>query len=227
MKVFQMAQGSDEWRAIRKARPTGSEFGRIITPAKGEPAAAADTYISELIAESLGWRKSFGGNPDTERGNRLEPSAIRWLKMREGIVSRNVGFCLSDCGRYGCSPDALTVAAGEWPENIPIEVKAPDDHTFIKWWIPRDAQGNHVLPSDHKAQMHAEIHIAKAPYGIFCAYAEHPAIDPFWIKVMRDGFTEKIGPIIDAFCTRLEKLQRELLGGEFDNYARPVWADER
>lgn len=210
MKIIDVPQGSPAWYSIRRGRPTGSQFSRIITPAKGEPAAAADTYAAELIAEACGWQSGFHGTPDTVRGSSLESEALRWLKMRHGYATRQVGFCLSDCGRYGCSPDGLT------PENIPVEVKAPSLHTFLKWRI---AGG---LPQDHKVQVHSEIHVTGAPYGIFLAYADHPAIDNYVVIVERDAFTEKIGPIIDAFCDRLESFQREILGEEYENIIRPA-----
>jgi YqaJ-like viral recombinase domain len=204
MRVLDMAQGSPAWYAIRRGRPTGSNFSRLITPAKGEPAAAADTYAAELIAEACGWQSGFHGTPDTVRGTSMENEALRWLKMAHGYSTRQVGFCLSDCGRYGCSPDGLT------PENIPVEVKAPSLHTFLKWRI---AGG---LPQDHKVQVHSEIYITGADKGIFLAYADHPALDNMVVIVERDEFTEKIGPIVEKFCDRLEALQRELLGEEFE-----------
>jgi len=210
MKILEMDQGSPQWYAVRRGRPTGSMFSRIITPAKGEPAAAADTYAAELIAEACGWQSGFHGTPDTVRGTSLESEALRWLKMRHGYITRQVGFCLSDCGRYGCSPDGLT------PENIPVEVKAPSLHTFLKWRI---AGG---LPQDHKVQVHAEMHVCEADTAIFLAYADHPALDNHMVIVKRDKFTDLIGPIVDNFCDRLEKLQRELLGEEYECIIRSV-----
>lgn len=204
MIEMHMPQGSPEWWAVRRGIPTGSQFGRIITPKKGEYASGADTYAAELIAESLGWQSGFHGSPDTERGNRLEKEALRWLSFRYGISSRDVGFCLSDCGRYGASPDGIA------PDGSPIEVKAPDLHTFLKWRVKNE------LPEDHKAQCHAEMWVTGASRCWFVAYASHASIDNMMVEVKRDAFTEQLGTCIARFCDRLEKLQREILESEYE-----------
>ena len=205
MKTFDCIQGSPEWHKLRRGIPTASEFSRIITPSKGEYAKGADTYAAELIAESLGWYRSFQGSPDTERGHRLEKEALRWLKLRHGIASRQIGFILSDCGRYGCSPDALTI------DGEPIEVKAPDTHTFIKWRITGG------LPEDHKAQCHGEMILTNANCCHFVAYTDNPYMENIYIIVERDEFTQKLEAGILRFCERLDQLRREITGDESDN----------
>lgn len=202
---YDMEQGTDEWRAIRVGIPTASEFKRFITPAKGEYAAAADEYAAELVAASLGWSKSFRGNSDTDRGNLLEKEAIRWLEMRYGFKGRDVGFCLSDCGFYGASPDWLT------DEGTPCEVKAPDLHTMIKWKL----KGK--LPDDHKVQVHGEIYTTGAKRAIFVAYSENPYVENMMIEVPRDDFTEKVGACLKKFLARLKEIQSEVTGEYADS----------
>jgi len=204
VKVFDVIQGSPEWFKLRRGIPTGSEFSRIITPAKGEYAKGADTYAAELIAESLGWYRRFQGSPDTERGHRLEKEALRWLKLRYSIATKPVGFCMSDCGRYGASPDALTA------DGVPVEVKNPDLHTIIKWKITGG------LPEDHKVQCHAEMLVTGADRCIFIANTENGYIENIYIEVMRDEFTEKLKAATEKFCDRLDTLRRELTGDEYE-----------
>jgi len=204
-REIQTVQGSPEWFKLRRGIPTGSEFGRIVTPAKGEIAKGGDTYAYELVSESLGWyRSEFKGSPDTERGHRLEKEALRWLRLHHGIKSRPVGFLLSDCGRYGCSPDALT-ESGE-----PVEVKCPSEPVFIKWWE------SGCLPDDHKAQCHGEMILAGADYCHFVAYSENQYLDGIYIRVERDEFTAKLQAALIKFCDRLDQLRRELTGDEYD-----------
>lgn len=205
MKEFNVIQGSPEWRKLRLGIPTASEFGRIITPAKGEYASGADAYAAELIAESVGWLSSFQGTPDTVRGNYLEKEAVKWLRLRYGHKTREVGFCLSDCGRYGASPDGLLIEDGS-----PLEVKCPDLHTFIKWRI----EGG--LPQQHKAQCHGEMFVTGTDRCLFLAYADSPHIDNMLIEVRRDSFTDKMGECIKKFCDRLHELQDQMLGEEAD-----------
>ena len=204
MIIFDMLQGSPDWFKIRRGLPTASNFKKIITAKKGDFAEGADSYAGELIAESLGWQSGFHGSPDTDRGHRLEKEAIRWLRMRFGYKGRDVGFGLSDCGRYGSSVDHL------FDDGTPYEGKAPELHTFMKWRVKNE------LPDDHKAQCHGHMVVTGADRCIFLAYADHPAVENWMIEVKRDAFTDKLHKHIDTFCHRLEKFQREILGEEFE-----------
>lgn len=206
----QFVQGSPEWYAIRKGRPTASEFSNIMTPKKGEYAAAAGTYMDRLLAELLGWEQTFKGTPDTERGNLLEKEAIRWLQFSENLKGRDVAFCLSDCQRYGASPDWLV------DDGSPVEVKAPDLHTFSGWW--RDYRATGTIPDQHKCQCHGEMIVTGADRCIFIAYPDHEALPKLKIEVRRDAFTEKLQGFVNRFCDELDKHRKDILGEEADFY---------
>ena len=206
MKILDHVQGSSEWWAARAGVPTASEFGRIITPVEGKR-AKWDSYLAEKVAEAVGWRKvEFRGSPDIERGKMLEAEARRWLAFELGEDIEECGFCVSDCGRYGASPDGLIYEPCEnLPACIPVELKCPDLHTLIKW---RMAGG---LPSEHKCQVHGEMWVTGADHCWFAAYADHEAIANLLVKVERDDFTEKLGAEVEAFCDRLAELKTELI----------------
>jgi hypothetical protein len=207
MKVFEsVEQCSPEWFSLRRGIPTASEFGRIITAKKGEYATGAESYMEELIAESLGWTDPFKGNIHTERGNRVEPIARDWLAFHHGCNVQEVGFILSDCGRYGGSPDGLIDGA------IPCEIKAPDLPTFISW------KRAGVLPYDHRIQCHGHMILAESKNCLFVAYPEHDALDPLVIDVPRDSFTSTVETHVKTFCDRLESLRREILGENYSRY---------
>jgi len=206
MKIIDVVQGSPEWYKIRRSIPTGSEFGRIITPGKGEYAAGAENYVAEIIAAALGWQPNFQGTPDTQRGNYLEKEAVRWLNLRHGLDAKEVGFCLSDCGRYGASPDGML------PGNVPLEVKCPALHTFLKWRMAN------VLPQDHKAQIHAEMFVCESDEAYFLAYADSPSLDNMLINVKRSKFTDALGECVLKFVDRLKEVAEELLGEEMEFY---------
>lgn len=195
-------QGSPEWWALRRGIPTASEFGRIITPAKGEYAKGSETYAAELVAEALGWQSGFQGTPDTQRGTYLEKEAVNWLSFRHGLEVRDSGFWRSDCKRYGASPDGIT------SDGRPVEIKCPAMNTFIKW---RLAKG---LPEEHKAQVHGEMILTGADECLFVAYADSPLVDNMLVHVVRDDFTKRLEEHLATFCDRLAAIQREILGDE-------------
>lgn len=206
----QFVQGSPEWYEIRKGRPTASKFSSIMTPKKEDYAAAAGTYMDRLLAELLGWEDTFKGTPDTERGNRLEKEAIRWLQFSENLKGKDVAFCLSDCQRYGASPDWLL------DDGSPTEVKAPDLHTFSGWW--RDYKATGFVPNDHKCQCHGEMIVTGADRCIFIAYPDHEALPKLRIDVRRDAFTAKLQDYVNRFCDEFEKHRKNILGEEAEFY---------
>lgn len=209
MKAYDAPQGSPEWYKLRLGRPTASRFGDIITAKQEKYAAAAETYLAELIAESLGEISDFAGTPDTEHGVRYEREALRWLKLNHGIATKPVGFCVSDCGRYGGSPDALVVGI-----NAPVEVKCPKIKTFIGWW--RDYERTGLMPFDHKAQVHGEMIVTGADHAYFLAYVPNPYLETLLVRVERDGFTEKLEGYLTTFCDELEAARRALTGEHYE-----------
>jgi len=200
VKIIDCVQGDSTWWRERSGRPTASDFGRIITPATGKLAAGRDGYQAELIAESLGWRKTeFLGSPDLERGKIMEKEARRWLAMELGEDIREVGFCLSDCGRYGASPDGLLA------DGTPVEIKAPDIHTIIRWKMSGE------LPREHKAQAHGHMWVTGADRCIWVAYADHESLSNLLITVERDDFTEQLGAHLETFCDELAELKTRVI----------------
>jgi len=199
-KEIDTIQGSPEWWKARRGIPTGSQFSRIITAKKGDYAAGAKHYQAELIAEALGWQSGFQGTPDTQRGNLMEKEALRWLAFEHGIKTRECGFFISDCERYGASPDGIVVGGIE-----PVEVKCPALNTFLKW------RADGELPDDHKAQCHGEMILTGADKCYFVAYADHEQLDNWLIVVERDEFTAKLKKHLERFCEELEAMQRKFV----------------
>jgi len=208
VKELQLQQGSPEWVKARRGIPTASEFKRIITPAKAEYAAEADSYAADLLAESVGcYRRELGDEiEDIGRGHRVESEARRWLKLRHGWPVREVGFCLSDCGRYGYSPD------GFLKDSRVLEIKAPNVKTLITWKL----KGG--IPREHLPQVHGGMFVTGAPGAVFIAYSEHPAIENMVIEIEPDDYTRKVGECVLKFCDRLDAIRREILGEEYEVY---------
>lgn len=208
MKILNVVQGSNEWWDARKGRPTASEFKRFTTPSgKLSKAKTGDglsqgatTYASELLAENFGWIKSeFSGSPDIERGLQLENMARNFLAFEVGEKVKEVGICISDCGRYAASPDGMIIG------GIPIELKCPDMHTQIRYLMNGGG-----IPSDYLAQVHGQMVVTGAPFAWFCSYVADARIPNILIRVERDTYTESLKGAVEEFCDRLEAIRQDL-----------------
>lgn len=198
-------QGSPQWWKVRCGIPTSSEIDRVISPKKGEySVTASKKYAAELVAASLGWESRFKGSPDTERGNIQEAEARKWIRLQTGMAVHEVGFCLSDCKRYGTSPDGLL------DDGTPVEIKNPDLHTFIAWV---DEGG---LPVDHKAQCHMHMHVTGKDRCLFLAYQTSPYVENIMVWVERDEFTAQLAKHLETFCDKLDVLRRKVTGDEYE-----------
>ncbi|WHL17671.1 lambda exonuclease family protein [Stenotrophomonas acidaminiphila] len=187
MQILTFEQRSPEWYAARRGVPTASEFGNIITPKKGEYAAAADTYINQLIDELMrpDAGQAFTGNRHTERGELLEDDARELYAFENELAPQQVGFILNDAGTLGCSPDSLI------GEDGGLEIKCPDGPTHVKWVR---AGG---IPDEHKPQVHGSLIITGRAWWDFLSYC--PGYEPLLVRVTPDGFTEKLQGHLDRF----------------------------
>lgn len=193
MRILDCEQRSEEWYQARRGIPTASEFGNIITPKKREYAAAADTYINELIDEIIRPEavRSFGGNRHTIRGECMEPEARDLYAFVQDVVPNPVGFILSDDGTMGCSPDSLINPDGG------LEVKCPDGPTHVKWLR---AGG---LPDEHKPQVHGCLIVTGRAWWDFWSYC--PPYEPILVRTVPDDFTAALRVNLDRFNQELIK----------------------
>ncbi len=187
MQILSFEQRSPEWYAARRGVPTASEFGNIITPKRGEYAAAADTYINQLIDEIIrpDAVQSFTGNRHTERGEILEDDARELYAFEREVVPQQVGFILNDAGTLGCSPDSLIGTDGG------LEIKCPDGPTHVKWIR---AGG---VPDEHKPQVHGSLIITGRAWWDFLSYC--PGYPPLMVRITPDAFTEKLHTHLERF----------------------------
>ena len=106
---YDCVQGSPEWLALHIGRPTASGFDRILTAKTRKPSAQAEKYAVELCT---GWL--LGQLPDAAastgwmaRGLELEAQARAYYEWETDTTVEQVGFCTTDDGLIGCSPDFL------------------------------------------------------------------------------------------------------------------------
>jgi len=128
MKILELEQRTPEWYQARKGIPTASSFDKIIT-SKGEPSKQRTKYLYELAGERLGGIvDETYQNFAMLRGVEMEAEAKSLYEII-GQPVQEVGFCLSDCGRFGCSPDGLVGDSGG------VEIKCPLIATHVEYLI--------------------------------------------------------------------------------------------
>jgi hypothetical protein len=114
MKVYQCAQGTPEWHAVRAGCITASMFetarARLKTGAnKGQPTCAALDYAFKLAVERISGEPLDQGFEtwSMTRGHELEPDARMEHEMQTGLIVQEAGFVTTDDNAFGCSADGL------------------------------------------------------------------------------------------------------------------------
>lgn len=193
MKIYRdIVQGTEEWAAIRKGRPTASRFSEIITPT-GLPSKSAYGYIRELIAECFcpDWQ-AWTGSIYTDRGTQLEPEAREAFAKHTGLTLEQVGFVIGSDGVCGCSPDSIITENG-----VPVsglEIKCPIPKTHVGYVLDGE------LPSEYTAQVHGSMAVTGLNEWHFWSY--FPGLKPFHMIAKRNEYTAKMEVAIAEFVQK-------------------------
>jgi hypothetical protein len=192
---FDCLQGSEEWERLRSGRPTASNFGRIVTPARGDYSKQAIGYACELVAQRLGVHQEMVPTYWMDRGTEFEDEAVTAYEALTGNVTERVGFVLpSFTDAYGGSPDRL-VNGGE---GI-LEVKCPKAETLIGYHFAGK------LPDEYKAQVQGLLWITGLGWADFFAW--HPELQPFLMRVKRDeDFIDRLADAMTFFLADVGKI---------------------
>jgi len=190
MKVIDCEQQTPEWYMHRKGVPSASEMSKIIT-STGKRSSSIDGYIAQLIIEAtVKAPAQWIGTEEMQRGNDLEPEARRLYSFLKEKPVEQVGFCLTDDRRFGCSPDGFID-----DRKGGLEIKCPKLEIHVGYGIKG------ILPTAYKVQVHASMFVTGCNYWDFMSY--HPDVDPFILRVERDDFTDKLGEALDSFYKEL------------------------
>lgn len=169
MKWLDVVQGSPDWAQARLGVATASQFGRILTEKKLVLSAAAGGYVNELIAEWATGEPCYGASRSAmDRGTGMEAEAVADYELRYDVDTKPGGFCLTDDGMVGCSPDRLVGDDGGLEVKCPLaatqvgyllDTRPPEGQTEYrlqvqgslwitgrKWW-DRYYYGGPVIPS--------------------------------------------------------------------------------
>ena len=106
MIIYDLEQGSPEWRTLRGQQPTASNFHKAVKQ-NGEISKQADLYIRALLASQIaegpideGFKSAY-----MDRGTEMEEEARLRFELETGENVEQFGFCLREDGQVACSPD--------------------------------------------------------------------------------------------------------------------------
>ena len=179
--------------------PTASAFDRILTPG-GKPSKSAEGYKFELLGELM-----MGRPLDSpkylwmERGNELEEEAANWYEFQTDTALEIVGFCTTDDGLIGASPDRLVGDDGL------VELKCPKPENHVRYLLFPDRG----VEKDYAVQVQGQLYVTERKWCDIVSY--HPDLPRVIVHVERD---EEYIALLDAalkeFCVQLAEGKAEL-----------------
>lgn len=200
MIVVPCKQGQDDWFQAKRGVPSSSYADQIVTPAKGDISKSCVKVAYELLSQFID--PCYGAVDEyasaaMRNGTFREPESRKFYCMERDCDVQEVGFVMSDDGRFGCSPDALVGNDGA------LELKNPDYKTQIRYLH----EG--ILPVEYKPQTHWIMLVTKRHWIDFLSYS--PRLDPLLIRVEPSDYTVKVAEAMEAFwkiyCDVREKIR--------------------
>jgi len=198
MPQIDCVQYTAEWWEARRGLPTASQFSRIVK-GDGSTSTQRNAYLYECAAVRITgiYKPSYTSAAMQEGTDREELSRMIYAMEREVVVDE-VGFIVSDCGRWGASPDGLVGNDGV------LELKNPEAHTHIGYLL------SGKLPSAYYQQVMGEMFVTGRLWADFCSYS--PKLPLFILRVYRDDlFCDKLEAALIAFCEELDEVCAKIL----------------
>lgn len=199
-------QMSPAWWSIRRGIPTASDMNRIVRGKDGLRSGSWAGYMGELLRSVTplfdpGAMTEKPMNPALKHGIDSEPESREFYFYHTGRPVRVVGFCTTDCGRFGMSPDGLVVG-----EPGGLELKNPQPETQDRWL----KKG--TLPAEYKVQVHGQLVVGEGAidYVDFLSYCRGK--DPLLVRVERDDFTATVKTRLEEFWAEYTQLLSEVFG---------------
>lgn len=112
-KMTQGQQNNENWWNVRRGRLTASKFGRVLH-------CRTDGAMNNIIAETVGARRSLDYHPAIQWGVNHETTALRVYERDSQVQTEPSGFYVDVSGALGGSPDAVIRSSKKL-----IEIKCP------------------------------------------------------------------------------------------------------
>ena len=215
MIIHDVRQGEEVWHRLRLGIPTASKFDQILTPKTLKPAASAEKYMYQLLAEwIIGQPCDLQSNRFMERGTELEPEARKLYAFQQGVKVQEVGFITTDDGLIGCSPDGLIGDDGG------LEIKCPMAPTHVKYLLnPKQ------LYEDYKLQVQGALYVTERDWWDIKSYV--PGMPSVIHEVKRDpAIIEPLSENLHIFTQQLEIYKQRLIEKDMEPYEMIVQRED-
>ena len=188
MIVIECKQYDWDYWCAHKGYAGASDASGVITAAKGDYPAAAQTLINKLIADRF--NPTYGMFEETasaamRNGLLREPEARRFAEFELDKEIREVGLIFDDAHQFCASPDGLI------DQDCGIELKVPNAATHVGY-----LRGG-VLPAEYRAQVHWSMVVTG--FARWWCMSWSPFLPPLLVDVHRDEFTTKLQANMDRF----------------------------
>jgi len=167
VKIIDCKQQSPEWLAARLGKVTASEIDALVSPElKIRTGKGPQTYLYRKVAEKLlGYMPESATTFTMAQGTVIEAEAIPWYSFEHNVQVDRVGFCESDDGRIGFSPDGLI------GEDGGIEVKSPQPAKAVEYLLENE------VPVDYRLQVQFSLYVSGRKWWKFISYSRQlPAL---------------------------------------------------
>lgn len=197
MKIIKCNQNSDEWLKAKCGIPSSSHFSEIITMDMKQSKQRIK-YMYRLAGECITKKPEESYQSGAmARGLELEDEARTLYEIMTEETIEKVGFCLSNTGEYGASPDGLVGKKGA------IEIKCPMLATHVGYLL------ENRLPTEYFRQVQGQLLVTGREWVDFMSY--YPGIKPLLIRVKPDiKFQKALKRELKQFCIELKQTVKKL-----------------
>ncbi len=197
--VHQVEQRSEEWKALRCGRLTGSHAPDMLANGRGGKESAARRTLRELILSERLTGVQLEGDFDTRalaHGREKEPLARGIWEAETGRIIETTGFISADDIMVGCSLDGHV---GDF-EGV-LELKCPNSKTHLKYLKGK------TVPDDYIDQLRHNVWMTGAKWGEFASFDDRymdEGLQLFRVRMTRDELKcDEYGEAVNKFLAEI------------------------